>query len=89
MDGGKGSFQWSLYSTSTGIGTAATGSAGAAIADITGFTATFLLAGLLCMLGCLMLFILESKRVESIGTQYSKGKRRRPAFASMVALLKL
>lgn len=60
LDKGKESFQWSVYSTSTGIGTAATGAAGAAISTLVGFTATFLLAGLLCLLGCMALFMLEN-----------------------------
>jgi MFS family permease len=61
LDKGKESFQWSVYSTSTGIGTAATGAAGAAISSFAGFTATFLLAGLLCLLGCAALFVLETR----------------------------
>ncbi len=61
LDKGKESFQWSIYSTSTGIGTAATGAAGAAISTLAGFTTTFLLAGLLCLLGCAALFVLENR----------------------------
>ena len=61
LDKGKESFQWSIYSTSTGIGTAATGAAGAAISTLLGFTATFMLAGLLCLLGCFALLALEKR----------------------------
>ena len=61
LDKGKESFQWSIYSTSTGIGTAATGAAGAAISTILGFTVTFMLAGLLCLLGCFALLALEKR----------------------------
>jgi MFS family permease len=61
LDRGKESFQWSVYSTSTGLGTAATGAAGAAVASVAGFYATFLIAGLLCLLGCLALLIMERK----------------------------
>lgn len=61
LDRGRESFQWSVYSTSTGLGTAATGAAGAAVATIAGFSATFFLAGLLCLLGCAALLIMEQK----------------------------
>jgi MFS family permease len=62
LDRGKESFQWSVYSTSTGLGTALTGAVGAGIATLVGFTATFLMAGGMCVLGCLALFFMESKR---------------------------
>ena len=52
LDKGRESFQWSVYSTSTGLGTAATGAGGAALASLAGFYATFIMAGLLCLLGC-------------------------------------
>ncbi len=61
LEPGKESFQWSIYHTTTGLGTAATGAAGAAVASQVGFAATFLLAGLLCMVGCLALLALERK----------------------------
>src|SRR5271157_3571918 len=64
LNQGQESFQWSIYSTSTGIGTAATGTIGAAMATITGFTTTFLLAGVMCLLGCITLFVLESRSSE-------------------------
>jgi MFS family permease len=88
LDKGKESFQWSLYSTSTGIGMAATGAAGAAIADLTGFTTTFLLAGLMCGLGCLLLFYLENKRAEMIETQ-CQCKQRSSVLGPLADLLKL
>jgi MFS family permease len=40
LEKGKESFQWSVYSTSTGIGTAATGAAGAGLVSLVGFNAT-------------------------------------------------
>jgi hypothetical protein len=55
LDKGRESFQWSVYSTSTGLGTAATGAGGAAVASVVGFNVTFIMAGLLCMLGCMAL----------------------------------
>jgi len=61
LEQGRESFQWSVYHTTTGLGTAATGAAGAAFASQVGFAATFLLAGLLCMVGCLALLVLERK----------------------------
>ena len=61
LDRGKESFQWSIYHTTTGVGTAATGAGGAAMASQVGFSATFLLAGLLCIVGCLVLFVLERR----------------------------
>ena len=70
LERGKESFQWSVYSTSTGLGTAATGAAGAAVASVVGFSVTFLLAGLLCLLGCLSLLLLErrsARRAEDPG----------------------
>ena len=66
LNQGQESFQWSIYSTSTGIGTAATGTIGAAMATITGFTTTFLLAGVMCLLGCITLFVLESRSSEKV-----------------------
>ena len=61
LDPGRESFQWSIYHTSTGMGTASTATAGAAMASQVGFSATFLLAGLLCIVGCLVLLILERR----------------------------
>jgi len=70
LDKGRESFQWSVYSTSTGLGTAATGAAGAAVASLVGFSATFFLAGGLCLLGCLALLVMErrsAKAAEDLG----------------------
>ena len=66
LDKGRESFQWSVYSTSTGLGTAATGATGAAVASQVGFYATFIMAGLLCLLGCLAL-IYMGRRSAGIG----------------------
>ena len=64
LDKGSESFQWSIYSTSTGLGTAATGATGAAVASQVGFYATFIMAGLLCLLGCLALIYMGRRSAE-------------------------
>ena len=89
---GQESFQWSIYSTSTGIGTAATGTLGAAMATITGFTTTFLLAGVMCLLGCITLFVLESRSSEKArGRKKAETHFRRSqrVFSALEGLLKL
>ena len=55
------SFEWSLYSTLTGLGTAMTAVIGAAIAEFIGFDYTFLLAGVMSLLGGLILIRLNGK----------------------------
>ena len=55
------SYEWSLYSTSVGIGTAITAAVGAAIADSMGFAFTFILVSALSFIGCSLLFSLEEK----------------------------
>ena len=60
LDKGKESFEWSLYSTLTGIGSAATAAIGAAISQFIGFAYTFVLVSMLSLTGCLILFCLES-----------------------------
>ncbi len=77
MDKGKESFQWSIYSTSTGLGTAATGTMGAAIASVLGFEATFIFAGLMCLLGCLTLFILEKMSANDDCDQSQTGAKKK------------
>ena len=66
LEQGRESFQWSVYHTTTGLGTAATGAAGAAVASQVGFAATFILAGLLCVSGCLALLALERKSGQAV-----------------------
>ncbi len=56
------SFEWSMYSTSTGLGIAATAAIGAAIAEFIGFSYTFVFVGILALVGCFILFGLEKKR---------------------------
>lgn len=81
LDRGKESFQWSVYSTSTGLGTAATGAAGAAVASVAGFYATFLMAGLLCLLGCLALLIMERKGARAAENLGGEARFRRARAA--------
>ena len=85
LDKGRESFQWSVYSTSTGLGTAATGAAGAAVASLVGFSATFLLAGVLCLLGCLALLVMErrgARKAENLG---GEARFRRPGMAAALS----
>jgi len=70
-------FEWSLYSTLTGIGTAITGAVGAAIAQFIGFKYTFFLVGLMSLLGSFVLFNLEKRhRMEKIDAYYYHKKRK-------------
>jgi MFS family permease len=92
LDEGNESFQWSVYSTSTGIGTAATGTIGAAMTSIAGFTATFVLAGLLCLLGCITLMVLENRsteRVKEFEKAEARFRRSRAAFSALARALLL
>lgn len=89
LDKGRESFQWSVYSTSTGIGTAATGAAGAAISTIMGFTATFMMAGLLCLLGCIALFVLEKRsyQKDDLAAAEIRFRRSGRSFSAFADLL--
>ncbi len=61
LDKNRESSEWSLYSTATGLGTAATAAIGAAVAEIAGFVITFLLVGIMSIVGCGILFWLEKE----------------------------
>lgn len=54
-------FEWSLYSTSVGLGVAATSAIGAAIAQFIGFSYTFALVGVMAIIGFFILLRLEKK----------------------------
>lgn len=72
------SFEWSLYSTLTGLGTAVTASIGAAIAEFVGFAYTFALVGLMSLTGCFILIGLESKKQKLLKINpYHYHKRRK------------
>ena len=62
LDKKQESYEWSLYSTLTGLGTALTAAVGAAIANYFGFKTTFLLVGIISLIGWSILFGLEVKK---------------------------
>ncbi len=64
LDKRKESFQWSLYSTLVSIGTAVTAAIGALVAEYVGFTATFILVGIMSLVGCGILFRLQHEKVK-------------------------
>ncbi len=53
------SYDWSVYSTLTGVGTAGAALMGAEIAQVFGFVYTFLIVGFMSILGCLILFKMD------------------------------
>ncbi|MDD5182234.1 MAG: MFS transporter [Candidatus Nanoarchaeia archaeon] len=55
-------FEWSVYSTAVGFGTAIAAAVGAAVAQFMGFQMTFLLVGIMSLVGCAILFGLENDR---------------------------
>ncbi|RJR30776.1 MFS transporter [Candidatus Parcubacteria bacterium] len=63
LDKKKESYEWSLYSTSVGLGTAVSASVGAAVAQYAGFKLTFLIVAAMSFFGCTILIYL--KRNES------------------------
>ncbi len=56
------SYEWSIYSTLTGLGIAITAVIGAAIADFIGFRPTFIFVFIMYLVGFLILFGLERKK---------------------------
>ncbi|MBW3019617.1 MFS transporter [Candidatus Woesearchaeota archaeon] len=77
LDKNHESFEWSLYSTLTGVGTAATAAIGAGIAEFVGFNFTFGLVGIMALAGCFILFSLQVKdnRKRTMITQYQKRRK--------------
>jgi len=61
LEKGRRGFQWSIYSSSVGIGTAITAGVGALLAERIGFQWVFAFTGLLGVIGLLLLFKLERK----------------------------
>jgi MFS family permease len=71
------SFEWSLYSTFTGLGVACTAAIGAAVAQFIGFKYTFVLVGIMALVGCAVLFSLERRKYLTANNrirQYHKKK---------------
>ncbi|MCK9564454.1 MAG: MFS transporter [Methanothrix sp.] len=87
LDKGRESFQWSVYSTSTGLGTAATGAGGAALASLAGFYATFIIAGLLCLLGCMALIVMERRGARVNEDLGGEARFRRRGMGNFLSLL--
>jgi len=58
------SFDWSIYSTVTGIGTGIAALIGATIAEFFGFAYTFTIVGILSLIACFVLLGLEMKTLE-------------------------
>jgi DHA1 family quinolone resistance protein-like MFS transporter len=66
LDKKKEAYQWSCYSTTVGLGTAASAYIGARLAGIIGFQLVFYIVGLLSLVGVAILFFLEMKHKEKI-----------------------
>lgn len=66
LEKGKRGFQYAVYSSSVGIGTAITAGVGAWIAEQTSFQIVFLLTGAIAVIGLLFLFKLEKKSLRKI-----------------------
>lgn len=61
LDKKRESFEWCLYSTTVGVGTALAAVVGAALAEFVGFRLTFILVAVLSVVGCLILYRLKKK----------------------------
>jgi len=66
LEKGQRGFQWSIYNSSIGLGTAVTAWAGALIAEKIGFHWVFIMTGGFAVLGLIILFFLEKKSLERI-----------------------
>lgn len=66
LEKGRRGLQWSIYSSSVGIGTAITAAIGALLAEKIGFELVFILTGILSIIGLLILFKLEKKSLRKI-----------------------
>ena len=62
LDKNRESYEWSLYSTLVGIGTAISAFVGGFVAQFIGFRLTFALVGVFAMVGCFFLFILMREK---------------------------
>lgn len=66
LEKGQRGFQWSIYSSSVGIGSAIAASAGALIAEKISFNLVFILTGIFSIIGLLVLFKLSEKELKKI-----------------------
>jgi MFS family permease len=66
LEKGKRGFQYSIYSSSVGIGTAITAGVGAWIAQHTSFQLVFILTGIIAVVGLLFLLKLEKRALKKI-----------------------
>jgi len=64
LEKGKRGFQWSVYSSGLGIGTAITAAIGGFIAEKVSFKVVFMLTSLLGIIGLLILFRLNKKALK-------------------------
>ncbi|OGJ12949.1 hypothetical protein A3K82_01615 [Candidatus Pacearchaeota archaeon RBG_19FT_COMBO_34_9] len=64
LEKGKRGFQYSVYSSSVGIGTAITAGVGAWLAEKTSFQLVFILTGIIAVAGLLFLFRIEKKSLK-------------------------
>lgn len=62
LEKGKKGYQWSIYNSSVGIGTAITAAGGAWLADKTSFELVFALTGIISVVGLVILFWLDREQ---------------------------
>ena len=70
------SFEWSMYSSATGLGTAATAAIGAGVAEYAGFHYAFIAAGIMSLVGCFILLALEKGQENPAMTRQYHKKRK-------------
>jgi MFS family permease len=66
------SYEWSLYSTLTGLGAAGAAAVGGALVELIGFKPTFFLVGIISLLGCVALFFLRAKEPKRLRARIPK-----------------
>ncbi len=77
LDKNHEGYEWSLYSTFTGLGAAVTAAVGSAIAQFIGFQYTFALVAILTFVGGLVLLGLERERVKEDGVNVRHYHKKR------------
>ncbi len=70
-------YDWSLYSTFTGLGAALTAAVGSAVAQFIGFKYTFALVALISLVGGLVLLGMERERVKEDGVNVKHYHKKR------------